>query len=510
MSLQANEKIVKFDWLCVQVLAQEVQATLPARIQKISGFEPDVVCFELYSQRTRRYFVTCLKPGLGTFFLDSTKPSLVSEISGFIQKLRQYLDGAVVLSVEQVPGDRVMTFYLTSESGSLELVLELVPTKPNLILLDERGVTRLSFRPGRLDFDGSEKRSVDLLESPTLSAVSEIAGREIAERMVAAQKGGFQYERGIYPLDLTPVLQPQKRFSTFSEALAFAFRSSTQIDELETLRSELRKVCSAQVKRLSKEAERLETERRGSEVAQSLQEQAELLLAYKPDLRERTIALENLAGEKVAIQVDPANSAIEEAEKRFKAARKLRAAATRAESLVDDAKTALAEAQALLGMVADASDLSTLERVERECFARGWLKSPKAKEKDATPGKSKFEGHKIRKFDSPDGYEVLVGETATANDYLTTRIAGSKDLWLHVRGHRSAHVVIRTGNKPEGVPRTTLEFAAKLAARNSDLKHSSLVPVDYVQRKHVRKPKKSAPGAALYTQEKTLNVDPDL
>ncbi|GBC91517.1 hypothetical protein HRbin14_02289 [bacterium HR14] len=110
---------------------------------------------------------------------------------------------------------------------------------------------------------------------------------------------------------------------------------------------------------------------------------------------------------------------------------------------------------------------------------------------------------------SPDGYQVLVGENAEANDYLLTRVARPNDWWLHVRAGTGAHVIIRTNNQPERVPRRTLEFAAKLAAQNSADRHAHIVEVDYTLRKYVRKPKGAPSGFALYTHEKTLAVRPN-
>jgi predicted ribosome quality control (RQC) complex YloA/Tae2 family protein len=108
-----------------------------------------------------------------------------------------------------------------------------------------------------------------------------------------------------------------------------------------------------------------------------------------------------------------------------------------------------------------------------------------------------------------DGWEILYGENATSNDYLTTRVARPDDLWLHVRAAASAHVVIRTGGRADRVPPRVLEQAARAAAAHSESKHAGLVPVDYVLRKHVRKPRRSAPGLVTYQNEKTLFISPE-
>jgi predicted ribosome quality control (RQC) complex YloA/Tae2 family protein len=51
-----------------------------------------------------------------------------------------------------------------------------------------------------------------------------------------------------------------------------------------------------------------------------------------------------------------------------------------------------------------------------------------------------------------------------------------------------------------------LERAARAAAAHSESKHAGLVPVDYVLRKHVRKPRRAAPGLVTYQNEKTVFI----
>ena len=143
------------------------------------------------------------------------------------------------------------------------------------------------------------------------------------------------------------------------------------------------------------------------------------------------------------------------------------------------------------------------EKVTGSRLLRSFGEEKPDDKRKATPD---FEGHKIRRFTTPDGYEILVGESATANDFLTTRVASPNDWWLHVRAAVSSHVVIRTHGQPLQVPRAVLLQAAKFCAQHSQQKHSSLVSVDYTLKKFVRKPRGAAPGAADYTQEQTIDV----
>ena len=157
--------------------------------------------------------------------------------------------------------------------------------------------------------------------------------------------------------------------------------------------------------------------------------------------------------------------------------------------------------------------MKTVEEVRHlraELLAEGLLRETgeERDERDAGHAGPDFQGHKIRRFTTPEGYEIYFGETATANDFLTTRLAAPDDIWLHVRAATGSHVVIRAKGHPKSVPRSVLEQAALLCARHSAQKHSSLVAVDYTLRKYVRKPRGAAPGLVQIQQEKTLHVTP--
>jgi predicted ribosome quality control (RQC) complex YloA/Tae2 family protein len=106
-----------------------------------------------------------------------------------------------------------------------------------------------------------------------------------------------------------------------------------------------------------------------------------------------------------------------------------------------------------------------------------------------------------------DGYTILCGKNAKQNDSLTFAYSRKDDLWLHTRDAAGSHVVIR--NPTAGpIPYNVLEFAASVAAFYSKRKRESLVPVQYTERKYVRKVKGGAAGAVIVEREKVLMVEP--
>ncbi|MCX7689157.1 MAG: NFACT RNA binding domain-containing protein, partial [Fimbriimonadales bacterium] len=193
--------------------------------------------------------------------------------------------------------------------------------------------------------------------------------------------------------------------------------------------------------------------------------------------------------------LDPTLTCQQNAERYFARARHVEQNAERLEALRYRLQTEQMQVQDAVQRLQAVRDLSELMALRDEIAARGWLNPAAGVSGEARPSTQEdFEGRRIRVYLAPGGWQVLVGENAEANDYLVTRVAHSNDWWLHVRAGTGAHVVIRTNNSPQSVPRQVLEFAAQLAAANSPQRHSSLVPVDYTLRKYVRRPRGAQPG----------------
>lgn len=113
-----------------------------------------------------------------------------------------------------------------------------------------------------------------------------------------------------------------------------------------------------------------------------------------------------------------------------------------------------------------------------------------------------------RRFVSPDGFEILVGRTAAANDRLTLRIARPRDFWLHVAAESGSHVVVRNPDNLERLPRETLRMAAALAARYSKASAGGRVAVHVTRRSEVSKPRGLPPGKVQLGRYETVREKP--
>lgn len=223
------------------------------------------------------------------------------------------------------------------------------------------------------------------------------------------------------------------------------------------------------------------------------QEQVEVVDYYDPALASLTIALDpHLDG--------PAN-----AQRYFAAAARARRAREHLPARLAALEAEWTALERLQDQVEQAADGSALQQLEPAVEA---VVGPSFIPHAAPPRQEEGWPRGLEKHLSTDGYEIVVAKNALHNEVLLSRIAAPTDLWFHVRGTGSSHVIVRTGGHPERVPPATLQEAALLAARHSPARHSSLVPVSYTQRKYVTKVKGAGAGRVTYRREKTLFVEP--
>ena len=71
-----------------------------------------------------------------------------------------------------------------------------------------------------------------------------------------------------------------------------------------------------------------------------------------------------------------------------------------------------------------------------------------------------------------------------------------------------SHVIVKANN--EELPDRTFEEAGRLAAYYSKGKNNDKVEIDYLQKKNVKKPNKSAPGFVVYYTNFSLSIDSDI
>ena len=112
-------------------------------------------------------------------------------------------------------------------------------------------------------------------------------------------------------------------------------------------------------------------------------------------------------------------------------------------------------------------------------------------------------GMPFRTFYGAGEHMLMAGKGAAQNDELTSKYARPVDWWFHAKGRTGSHVVAR-GDRHSALGSDTLVDAAHLAAHFSDARGEAVVDVQYTQKRHLRKPKGSAPGAVVVGEERVI------
>lgn len=206
--------------------------------------------------------------------------------------------------------------------------------------------------------------------------------------------------------------------------------------------------------------------------------------------------------EKIKIPLDERFTAPQNAQRYYKKYSKLKNAYSLLSKQILETKEEIDYLENVLNSIDNCTEVIELDEIKEELIKEGYLKSNKKNKKRKTLKTKPLH------FLSSEGIDIYVGKNNRQNDFLTLKFAHREDLWLHVQKMPGSHVIIKNDNQP--IPTTTLEEAAILAAFYSKGKNSTNVPVDYTERKNVRKPKNAKTGMVIYDNFNTIFVTPSL
>ncbi|MCB9525018.1 MAG: NFACT family protein [Myxococcales bacterium] len=434
-------------------LAELAPRIVGGQVQKIREPEAGTVVLHVRAPGHTTRLVLSARPGVARIAEAEAAGPTLPEPTGLGRWLRSTLRGRRLVSVTQVPGDRVLRFGF--EAG--ELVAELTGRSANLIGLAPDG-------------------RVLVLATPS------------ARGLRAGQP---------YTLPEPPPARPEAP-PRFASALAIEQAAGAQAGDLDerTRAQRHAQVVRRARKRLAKLASNLQGDLDRAEGADEWARWGELLKPQIGRLRRGQTEAQVQdwyadGAPVVAVPLDPTLDGAENVARYFHKARRARLGAEQAlERLV----AVEAQLEALDALAAAEPDPEALETL---LLGEGLLR-PKA-------GGGGRRGEVVRKpfreWTTPRGDRVWVGRGGADNHALTFGIARGNDTWLHVRDVPGAHVIV-PGATPH--PETLLDAAA-LAAFHSTLREESAVDVSVTQRKHVR-PIKGAPGKVTLAAARTLTV----
>lgn len=276
--------------------------------------------------------------------------------------------------------------------------------------------------------------------------------------------------------------------------------------EFAQLRHQLTQKLGNLLEKLRQKASTFKERLQQSDQADQYRQQADLLMAYlqnwEPGMKSITL-LDFDTSQPVTIPLHPEKNAVQNAQSLYKRHQKLKRARNAVEPLLKEVQEEIhyleqVEASLVQLDTYNASeDLQTLQEIREELIQQGYLDASEQRGRDVPDDSKPY------RYQTPSGFELLIGRNNRQNDQLTFRTAGDYDLWFHTQEIAGSHVLLRL--EPGTVPdEADLQFAADLAAHYSRARQSDQVPVVYTEPKHVYKPKGAKPGMAIYKQERIL------
>ncbi len=292
---------------------------------------------------------------------------------------------------------------------------------------------------------------------------------------------------------------------SMSKILQDFYTTKDMKDRIHQRSSDLRKSISIKLDRLYNKLKKQNEEIIESKNADKYKIKGELITSYIYMIQKgmESVEVANFYDpdyKNVSISLNKNLTPSENAQKYFKKYTKMKTAKKEIHAQVEITKEEITYLENILLSIDNCENLAELLDIREELGKVGYLKNQNKNKKETKLTTSPHE------FISCDGFKILVGKNNKQNDHLTLKVASNDDIWMHTKNIPGSHVIIKSEGRE--VPDETIYQGAMLAAYFSKGKMSSKVPVDYTQKKNVKKPSGAKPGMVIYETNSTVYVTP--
>lgn len=230
----------------------------------------------------------------------------------------------------------------------------------------------------------------------------------------------------------------------------------------------------------------------------------ELLHTYGYSLEEgakKLDALNYYTNEMVTIPLDPQKTAMENAASYFEKYNKQKRTFEALSVHIQETRNEIDYLESVSRSLDMARTEADLAQIKEELIQSGYIRRKASKKKEKLTSRPLH-------YLSSDGFHMYVGKNNLQNEELTFHFANGNDWWFHAKGVPGSHVIVRTNG--EELPDRAFEEAGRLAAHYSKNGNAEKVEIDYVEKKHVKKPAGSRPGFVVYYTNYSLMIDSDI
>ena len=337
------------------------------------------------------------------------------------------------------------------------------------------------------------------------------------EKMVAAIKAGnftpnIAYT-GSQPVDFAAL--PLTLYSTGNDKLVAYDSMSTLLEsyyaEKNTITrirqksSDLRRIVQTALERNVKKYDLQLRQMKDTEKRDKYRIYGELLntYGYSAKLGDKSLeAINYYTNEPITIPLDPTLSATENAKKYFEKYNKLKRTYEALSELTKEVKDEIDHLETISAALDIALQEEDLVEIKEELTESGYIRRKGG-------GKKVKITSKPFHYISSDGFHIYVGKNNYQNEELTFKFATGNDWWFHAKGMPGSHVIVKSEGAEE-LPDRTFEEAGRLAAYYSKGRGQEKIEIDYIQKKHVKKPGGGKPGFVVYYTNYSLMIDSNI
>nr|WP_315024092.1 NFACT RNA binding domain-containing protein [uncultured Aminipila sp.] len=294
-----------------------------------------------------------------------------------------------------------------------------------------------------------------------------------------------------------------KEFDGLSSAIEFFYSHRASSNRIKQKSTDLEKAVKNNLDKLYLKKQRLSEDLLKAENSEEYRLFGELLTANLHMFNtgdSKVTVLNYYDGNEITIPLDKKIAPSKNAQHYFKKYGKSKTAIKEKAIQLEETNEDITYLESIAVFVENAEAVDEIEEIRNELVESGYLKKRKVYGK---PAKIKPAPHP---YTTSDGFRLLVGRNNKENDHLTFKMASSKDVWFHTKDIPGSHVILFTEGRE--ITETGIFEAAAIAAYHSKGKASENVPVDYVQVKYVKKPAGAKPGMVIFTNNRTVYVNP--
>ncbi|WP_050642459.1 MULTISPECIES: NFACT family protein [Clostridia] len=296
----------------------------------------------------------------------------------------------------------------------------------------------------------------------------------------------------------------RKDFTSMSQVLETYYSSKNTLTRIRQKSADLRHIVQTALDRSRKKCDLQLRQLDDTKNREKYRVYGELIHTYGYNLEEGARQLEALnyyTNEMVTIPLDAAKTPQENAQRYFDKYNKQKRTFEALSKFVQETQDDIA----YLDSVSTALDIARTEEdlaeIKEELIGSGYMR------RKFTKKKVKIKNAPLH-YLSSDGFHMYVGKNNFQNDELTFGFAVGNDWWFHVKDAPGSHVIVKSNGAE--LPDRTFEEAGRLAAYYSKARGGEKVEIDYVEKKHVKKPKGAKPGFVVYYTNYSLIIDSDI